>query len=527
MSDTVTEIDNDLLDLILNDPIARIEGLLSVPSPDQQIVPFKLTRIQRHFLESVAEWQASGRIGARRRITVKPRQVKMSSVIMARNYTDTMLNPNFNCLVMCQDDDTKSTFRDRARRHLEDLRKVGLAPEVTTDNTYEMEFGRINSRIVFRTATEAGGRAYTFHRAHLSEFAFYEDASKVLTAVLPSLSGAGAEIDVESTSNGPSGTFWDIATAVGEGREDWELVFYPWWWEESYVQNPDVYVTTDLSSVEEWLMATHGLNRAQIAFRRSVRRLWQTLGPDAPPVEREYAEDIDSAFAAGSDAVFDPEELGRVKTMLREPIRKEGDLWVWREPMPGAGYVIGADVAAGGATTDNSAAYVADKNGLQVAGWYGKLGAVEFAKVLNDLGHRYNTAYLVPEGWPGEGSITCALLQENYKYPKLHYSEQGSRPRPGFITSSSTRPELVKALLETIKYDQTWINDPRLYGELRALIWYTKKKRPGVLPKLQAGPGAHDDYVIAMALAHKYISMAIARADRRTLGQRARGWVGF
>ena len=530
MSDEDTSASSDFLGMILNDPVKRIEGLLTVPTPDHNIVPFKLTKIQRDFLESIEKWRASGHIGARRRITVKPRQVKMSSAIMARNFTDTMLTPNFNTLVMCQDDDTKSLFRGRARQHWKDLEKVGLAPAITVDNSYEMEFGGINSRIVFRTATEKGGRAYTFHRVHLSEIAFYENAPGVMTAILPSMSSQICEIDIESTSNGPSGTFWEVAMKADESDQEWGLIFYPWWWEESYVADPAVYLTTDLSEREEWLMGEHGLTLAQIAFRRSIRRLWASLGPDAPPVEREYAEDLESAFSAGEDSVFDPEELGRVKAMLRDPIRKddEGRLWVWREPMPGAGYVIGADVAAGGATQDNSAAFVIDKHGFQVAGWYGKLGAVEFAKTLYELATRYNDAYLVPEGWPGEGSITCALLHTNYKYRRLHYSIQGKEPRPGFITTSTTRPELVKALLETIKYDQTWINDERVHKELRALIWYTKKAKPGATRRLQAGPGAHDDYTIAMALAYKHLHLIPREESRRTSRRRTPlHWVGF
>ena len=311
------------------------------------------------------------------------------------------------------------------------------------------------------------------------------------------------------------------------GSDEWELVFYPWWWEESYVADPKHYLDTPPTDQEKWLKATHGLTDEQMAFRRSIRRLWSTLGPDAPPVEREYAEDVDSAFAAGQDSVFSAEELGQVRAMLRDPLRKEGDLWIWRDPMPGDGYVIGADVAAGGATADRSAAHVIDSRGLQVAGWYGKLGAVEFAKVLNELGLRYNTAYLVPEGWPGEGSVTCAILQERYRYPKMHYSEQGGIPRPGFITTVQTRQGLVRSLLEAVKYGQVWLMDKRLYEELRALIWYTKKQRPGVLPKLQAGAGAHDDYAVAMALAYKHQQMAQPRRVARPAVSLPRGWVGF
>ncbi|KKK95688.1 hypothetical protein LCGC14_2670280, partial [marine sediment metagenome] len=83
-------------------------------------------------------------------------------------------------------------------------------------------------------------------------------------------------------------------------------------------------------------------------------------------------------------------------------------------------------------------------------------------------------------------------------------------------------------LKEIIKYAIEKKKDKVNRKSLRDILkWYTKKKRPGALPKLQAGPGAHDDYTIAMALAHKHINLAPNREPRRNLGQRARGWVGF
>lgn len=538
---TTETTDHELLRGILDDPIQRIEALLTVPTKDMQIVPFKLTRIQKHFLQQITEWKATGHNGAFRRVTVKPRQVRMSSVIMARNYTDAMLTPNFNCLVMCQDDDTKATFRGRAHHHHEDLRQVGLAPAITRDNDYELEFGDINSRIVFRTSSDSGGRAYTFHRVHMSEIAFYQEGARVLANVLPSLPPGLGEIDAESTSDGPSGIFFTLAQAAEKG-EEWALCFYPWWWEADYQTDTEGVDPDNLTQREQYLMAQEGLNLRQIAFRRSTRRLWESLGADAPPVEREFAEDLDSAFTPGSKAVFSTEDIARVKAMTLNPIRKERvllranpelwstdpDLFIWRDPMPGEGYVIGADVAAGGATHDNSAATVLDRNGFQVAGYYGKCTAVEFAQVLYDLATRYNGAYLVPEGWPGEGSITCAFLHEDYHYPNLHYSEQGKMPRPGFITTSTTRQELVKSLFEAVKYSQAWVSDERLYLELRSLIWYTKStgdRRP--MPKLQAGPGQYDDYSVSYGLAHKYLNMA--RPTRRVSAgtTQQKNWAGF
>lgn len=511
------------LSLVLNDPIQRIEGLLTVPTEDvpPQVVPFRLTRIQRDLLQRILAYPG------RRRVVVKPRQVKVSSVLMARNYTDVMLTPNMNLLVVCQDDDTTSLFRNRAHHHYADLEAVSLAPRKGVDNEYEMVFPVINSRIVFRTASRTGGRAYTFHRVHGTEVAYWANAAEVLSGILPSVPPDG-EVDLESTSGGPYGAFFDIVQDADAGSPEWDLVFYPWWWEPKYVANPAVYLDgkEPLSERELFLQKTHSLTDEQLAFRRAVKLRWASLGADAPPAEREFAEDLETAFSAGRGAAFTAEELAHVKHTCRDPIFKTGELWVWREPMPGEGFVIGADIATGAGDADYSAAVVLDKAGVQVAGYYGHIDAFGFAKVLNDLGVRYNEAYLVPEGWPGEGAITANALHHQYRYRRLHYDLLGGESRPGFVTTQQTRKDLVQAILEAVKFSQVCIQDERLYKELRSLVWFVRKERPGALRKLQAGPGAHDDYVVACGLAYRHIShVSSARAGVKPVGRG--NWIGY
>ena len=509
---------------VIENPIFRVENLLTIVNKEKLRVPFILNRVQRDYFER--RMASEKGLAKRKRITGKPRQIGMSVGIEAYNVTEAMLTPNTNVLITCQDDDTKSRFRSLAHDYWESFRAFNLAPAIGADNDYELEFKEIGSRIVFRTATETGGRAYTFNIVHMSEMAFYEQGGKAAAGILPSVPPFG-QVDIESTSNGPMGAYYNLAIEAEKGSPEWQWLFYPWWWETSYVADPAIWCTTPLSDREQWLVENEHLTMEQIAYRRAKWYEWDMLGPEAPPVEREFAEDFDTMFSPGDSSVFTAEEMRAIKLMCREPLAREAGISIWRKPMPGEGYVIGADSAAGGAKSDYSSACVLDKNGFQVAGFYDKVDAHTHARVLNDLGHKYNDAYLVPEGWPGEGAITCTVLADSYHYPKLHYTVLAGAARPGFSTTPQTRPELTKGLYDAIRYQQMWINDERLYQELRTLVWYTRQPRPGAKYKLQAALGKNDDYVFAAALGYKHKEFAIGRLPFKADGMGAQYWSGI
>ena len=512
---------------VLDNPLTRIEMLLTVVDKRQQTVPFKLNAVQRDYCERrIAGEKNPSDIRGMRRITVKARQMGMSVAIVAYNASEAMLKPNTNVLIMCQDDDTLSRFRNLVHQCYNDLARFELAPKMTTDNEHEIAFDEINSHIVLRTATDKAGRADTFSLVHMSEFALYEDAGAVLAAVIPSVPPWG-QIDIESTSQGPAGPFYEFANRAHKGEGEWTMLFYPWWWESSYIADPALYLTTDYTPEEIVLRDEHGLTDPQIAFRRFNQAQWELLGPEAPPIEREFAETFEGAFSPGNNAVFTSAEMLAIKARTREPVLRKNGIWVWRRPVPGEGYVVGGDTGAGGAKSDYSSAFVVDKNGFQCAGFYEKVDAVAHAGVLNEIGQMFNNAYMVPEGWPGEGAVTAKWLQESYKYHNLHYSTVAGMLRPGFSTTPQTRPDLVNSLYRAVRYQQLWINDSRCYEELRTLVWHTRKPRPGAQYKLQASEGAHDDYTFAAALANQHKEMAVPRRAAGEAGNGAGFSVGF
>src|SRR5581483_6263863 len=93
-----------------------IETFLTIPNEQGRIVKMRLYPQQRMMLEN-----RTGRDN-----TVKGRQTRASSLILARNLRRMTTGFGLNAFVMTQDDPTTSTFRARIKHHLNDLRRAGL-----------------------------------------------------------------------------------------------------------------------------------------------------------------------------------------------------------------------------------------------------------------------------------------------------------------------------------------------------------------------------------------------------------------
>ena len=72
------------------------------------------------------------------------------------------------------------------------------------------------------------GRAFTFQLAHLSELAFWKQASDHMSALMRTIHKVdGTEIIMESTASGATGVFHANAMAAQAGHGDFELLFFP------------------------------------------------------------------------------------------------------------------------------------------------------------------------------------------------------------------------------------------------------------------------------------------------------------
>lgn len=228
-----------------------------------------------------------------------------------------------------------------------------------------------------------------------------------------------------------------------------------------------------------------------------------------------YTDDVvshncDVDFLTSGATVVDPEILTYYeKEIVADPIQKRGesgDLWIWKFPDFSKTYILSADVARGDGN-DYSAFHVIDIDTLeQVAEYEGKIGVLEYGRMLVAAATEYNNALLVIENT----GIGLSVVQEaiNLRYTNLFYSYKTDgyfdeavhlaknydlKPTKdktaGFVTSHTTRPIIVSKIETYCRERIPIIKSKRMVESLRTFIWVNGRG--------QAAKGYNDDLVMA------------------------------
>jgi hypothetical protein len=361
---------------------------------------------------------------------------------------------------------------------------------------------------------------------HLSEVAFWPDTFAQnnfngLIQAVPDRPGTAAFL--ESTANGMTGVFYAQYKAAREGISGYELFFSAWFESAEYRDETfpkDMAPTPD----EEKLAAAYDLDMAQLWWRR---RKVATNGLDM--FKQEYPSTPEEAFISTGRPIFNPdyivERLKTPKTPIKQmaveevydhqtkkqlPLRKlrdhpRGELKVYKERDAKETYVIGADIGMGlrsgvkGRPSDPSVAQVLDSQLRQVAVWRGTVHPDVFAEILVALGYYYNEALLVPER-NNHGLVTCVELRDR-QYPNLYLDVTEGSIEPdretlniGVFTSEKTKPLMIDKLRAFDRNREIEINDTQTLNEMLTFVVTESGK-------MEAEGGAHDDCVMALALA--------------------------
>ena len=176
-------------------------------------------------------------------------------------------------------------------------------------------------------------------------------------------------------------------------------------------------------------------------------------------------------------------------------------------------YVVGVD-ASSGASADWSAVQVIDADDwVQVAEWQGKMDPDKLAEVAFILAVLYNGAMLAPETTGGWGFAVTKSLQRLIRdwagsekaRPKMYTRKVINRLSDaytdfiGFDTNTKTRAHALALLEESIRDDSLQVFGARTLAELAAFA--SQVDAQGRFGKAQAQKGAHDDLVLALAIA--------------------------
>jgi hypothetical protein len=478
-----------------SDTLELAERFLRVRTREGKIQPLRANPAQRLFEAK----------RGRQNIVLKARQMGITTWVAARFFLRTITRPGTLTLQVAHTQGAaEAIFRtvERMWRHLPQTMREGPLRR-SRANAGQMVFPELDSEFRVGSACDPNvGRGLSVQNLHCSEVSRWEgDAAETLAGLRAALAPDG-ELVMESTPNGAYGAFYNEWLAgvetggAGEtagpvaSREDGVVRhFLPWWMEPAYVGT--AVRTEEMTDEECVLVARHGLSREQIGFRRGLESRYGALR------SQEFAEDAESCFRATGACCFDVEAIERRLVSIPEPVerRRGGALHLWLPALEGSEYIVAVDTAGGGADGDFAAVQVVEvKTGLQCAELQERLRPSELARVAADLAREFGGATIAVER-NNHGAAVLAYLETNERYTRVYRQSDGrQRGEAGFLTNAASKPEMIARLGSLLEHSPERFMSRRLLGECRTFV-------AGERGRTEAARGAHDDLVMAMAVA--------------------------
>ena len=414
-----------------------------------------------------------------RNIVLKARQMGMTTWVAGRFFLKTVTQRGVLTVQVAHTREAAEgifSMVERMYGHLpEDLRGGPLRR--SRANAGQMVFAELDSEFRVVSAGDANaGRGLTIQNLHCSEVSRWPGDAGATLAGLRAALVPGGEETLESTPCGAYGAFYEEWTRAADGSS--VRHFFPWWMEEAYRAE----AVKRLTAAERRL----GLTAEQAGFRRGLMKNFGAL------CEQEFAEDAVSCFKASGAGCFDgaaiAARLREVPKVLES--RRGGALAVWLPAIAGKEYVLGVDTAGGGSEGDYAAVQVIDlRSGMQCAELRERLGTLELARVASALGREYGGAMIAVER-NNHGAGVLAYLDATERYRRV-YEQNGTA---GWLTSAGSKPGMVSRMGALLTESAGMFLSARLLEECRTFI-------AGKNGRLGAAPGAHDDCLMAMAVA--------------------------
>ncbi|HYY68270.1 MAG TPA: terminase [Terriglobales bacterium] len=451
--------------------------LLKIRDKQGYRLPLAANRAQREF----------SRTCKLRNIVLKARQMGITTWVAGRFFLHTITRPGTVSVQVAHDLEAAEELFRIVRRFLENLPEELRTGALRTSraNVRQIIFPHLDSEYRVETAADPNaGRGLTIRNLHCSELAYWPNDPAETLASLRAAVPPDGEVVLESTPNGAGGCFYDQWQQAAE--QGYVRHFYPWWWEPSYRR--DFVDVLPLSAEEEKLAQQHGLEPAQIAFRREVQA--EFGGRSA----QEFAEDAESCFLTSGECVFELKVIKERMAFCGKPVetRDNGHLQIWFPPVSGdKSWIIGVDPAGGGALGDFACAQVIERStGMQCAELLGHFNPQELAGRLAELAREYGNALVAVE-LNNHGHAVVAHLTRGEDYWNLYDQDN----RSGWLTTTHSRQHIIENLAVLLRRSPHLFFSQRLLEQCRTFVRHADGSR--------AAAGTHDDCVLAMAIAQE------------------------
>lgn len=385
------------------------------------------------------------------------------------------------------------------------------------------------------------GRGMSFSVFHATENPLWSKPSTTMTAVLAAVgNGPETEVYVETTANGASGWFFDQWEAamldLKRGSEpEYYPVFVPWFVTKHYRRKRRS-GEPGLTKQEREFQQKFKLDTDQVLWYRDERRRY------GDKVLQEYPSTPEEAFLSSGLPYFEREAMEAYRQASNDSVPLRSGRYqmvaekvaVWNEqpgeatriygnPEEGSRYSIGVDFASGRAK-DFSAIVVIDVDKREVVATHkSKWRPDDVLQEAVLLGMTYKgpdgrPALIVPER-NGIGQALVDRLVHDLKYNNV-YREHDTvavkhhrGARWGWATSNRSREWVLEELARSVHQRTLSIRCPLIVGEMSTFVYSSEDG-----DRAEAGDGANDDMVMALAFAHRgmtYLPGVAYSAKRR------------
>lgn len=318
-----------------NDLAYFAKRLLKIKPKTGPLEPFIFNTAQE-YLHGRLQAQ-NNRLGKVRVLIVKGRQQGCSTYVAARYYHRAVRNQGQSVFILSHESQTTEKLFNIVDRYHENVPDVAK-PHAEIHNRRQLKFDQLGSDYSVGTAgNEDVGRGGTIQLFHGSEVAFWGNTDQIQTGILQSVPDLpGTEVILESTANGMSNMFYDLVKEAQDKKNDYEVVFIPWYWQAEYRRNTPPDNIAALTTEEEEYCRLYSqdpykkvpLDKEQMYWRRAkiseFKSDWK--------FKQEYPAYLDEAFQTSGETLILPQAVIRARKNVDVELDRRAPLIVGFDP---------------------------------------------------------------------------------------------------------------------------------------------------------------------------------------------------
>lgn len=291
---------------------------------------FEMNRAQLYIHERLeAQLKATNKIRA---LILKGRQQGVSTYVQARYFHKIITRKGKKAFILTHLSDATQAIFEMTKRYSENI-DTTIFPSPDKKNDNKLTYDTLGSGYRVGTAGSVEiGRSMTNQYLHLSEYAFYKDASRISLGLLQTVAEiSDTEIIKESTANGQANDFYSDWLEAKNGKSRYQAIFVPWYWQDEYCIDDPNFKPTDEEC--DWLekFSANGLKPGHLNWRRiKLQDFKGDYEQKCRKFRQEYPFTDDEAFLSSITDTFI--QVDFVEKARRNKVETESALVIGVDP---------------------------------------------------------------------------------------------------------------------------------------------------------------------------------------------------